>query len=140
MGDAPIAKPPQWIKNHRNKTMDIVIQDQNNVLYLFSNKGALYWKKQLSGPIIGKIEQVDLYKNRRLQMAFRTSDRFLILDRNGNIVEPFNKKIDSDEPNYLSVFDYDLNRNYRFLLVNGKKIQMFDRRGKIVSGFKLKKT
>ena len=137
--DAPIAKPPQWIKNHRNKTMDIVIQDQNNVLYLFSNKGVLYWKKQLSGPIIGKIEQVDLYKNRRLQMAFRTSDRFLILDRNGNIVKPFNKKIDSDEPNYLSVFDYDLNRNYRFLLVNGKKIQMFDRRGKIVSGFKLKK-
>ena len=137
--DAPIAKPPQWIKNHRNKTMDIVIQDQNNVLYLFSNKGVLYWKKKLSGPIIGKIEQVDLYKNRRLQMAFRTSNRFLILDRNGNIVKPFNKKIDSDELNYLSVFDYDLNRNYRFLLVNGKKIQMFDRKGKIVSGFKLKK-
>ena len=137
--DAPIANPPQWIKNHRNKTMDIVVQDQNNVLYLFSNKGVLYWQKQLSGPIIGKIEQVDLYKNRRLQMAFRTSDRFLILDRNGNEVKPFNKKIDSDEPNYLSVFDYDLNRNYRFLLVNGKKIQMFDRKGKIVSGFKLKK-
>ena len=137
--DAPIAKPPQWIKNHRNKTMDIVIQDQNNVLYLFSNTGALYWKKQLSGPIVGKIEQVDLYRNRRLQMAFRTPDRFLILDRNGKIVKPFNKKIDSDEPHFMSVFDYDLNRNYRFLLTHGKKVQMFNSKGKIVSGFKLKK-
>ena len=137
--DAPIAKPPQWIKNHRNKTMDIVVQDQNNVLYLFSNTGALYWKKQLSGTIVGKIEQVDLYKNRRLQMAFRTPDRFLILDRNGKIVKPFNKKIDSDEPNFMSVFDYDLNRNYRFLLTHGKKVQMFNSKGKIVSGFKLKK-
>ena len=70
--------------------MDIVVQDENNVLYLFSNTGDLFWKKQLSGPVIGEIEQVDLYKNRRLQMVFRTPDRFIILDRNGKIVSPFN--------------------------------------------------
>ena len=33
--DAPASRAPQWIKNHRNKTMDVVVQDQNNVLYLF---------------------------------------------------------------------------------------------------------
>ena len=80
--DAPIANNPKWVKNHRNKTMDVVVQDINNVIYLFSNKGVLYWKKQLSGPIIGDVIQVDLYKNRRLQMAFRTPNRFMILDRN----------------------------------------------------------
>jgi len=25
--DAPLARAPQWIKNHRNKTMDVVVQD-----------------------------------------------------------------------------------------------------------------
>ena len=118
--------------------MDIVVQDQNNVLYLFSNTGTLFWKKQLSGPIVGKIEQVDLYKNKRLQMAFRTPNRFLILDRNGKVVEPFDKKIFSEAPHHLSVFDYDLNRNYRFLLSHGKKIEMFDNKGLKVKGFKLK--
>ncbi len=136
--DAPLARAPQWIKNHRNKTQDIVVQDQNNVLYLFSNTGTLFWKKQLSGPIVGDIEQVDLYKNRRLQMAFRTPDRFMILDRNGKIVPPFNKKISSEAPQHLAVFDYDLNRNYRFLLSHGKKVAMYDNRGKNVSGFLLK--
>ena len=136
--DAPLATNPQWIQNHRNKTMDIVVQDQNNVLYLFSNTGTLFWKKQLSGPIVGKIEQVDLYKNKRLQMAFRTPNRFLILDRNGKVVEPFDKKIFSEAPHHLSVFDYDLNRNYRFLLSHGKKIEMFDNKGLKVKGFKLK--
>lgn len=137
--DAAAAGPAKWIKNHRNKTMDIVVQDQNNVLYLFSNKGTLYWKKQLSGPIIGNIEQVDLYKNRRLQMAFRTPNRFMILDRNGSIVSPFNIKIPDNSPQHFAVFDYDLNRNYRFLLTQGKQVQMFNNKGKKIKGFKLKK-
>jgi len=135
--DASLARAPQWIKNHRNKTQDVVVQDINNVLYLFSNTGTLFWKKQLSGPIVGKIEQVDLYKNRRLQMAFRTPDRFMILDRNGKVVPPFDKKINSETPHHLAVFDYDLNRNYRFLLSHGKKVEMYDNRGRRVSGFKL---
>ena len=135
--DAPLATNPKWIRNHRNKTMDIVVQDENNVLYLFSNTGDLFWKKQLSGPVIGEIEQVDLYKNRRLQMAFRTPDRFIILDRNGKIVSPFNIKLPTDIPQYLSIFDYDGNRNYRFLLNHGRKIEMFDNKGKRVLGFKL---
>ena len=135
--DAPLATNPKWIRNHRNKTMDIVVQDENNVLYLFSNTGDLFWKKQLSGPVIGEIQQVDLYKNRRLQMAFRTPDRFIILDRNGKIVSPFNFKLPNDMPQYLSVFDYDGNRNYRFLLNHGKKIEMFDNKGNRVRGFKL---
>ena len=136
--DATASRPPQWIKNHRNKTMDIVVQDQNNMLYLFSNTGILFWKKQLPGPIVGKIEQVDLYKNRRLQMAFRTPDLFMILDRNGRVVSPFNIKISNETPQQFSVFDYDLNRNYRFLLTHGKKIEMFNNKGKKISGFKLK--
>ena len=137
--DAPITKNPQWLKNHRNKTMDVVVQDINNVIYLFSNTGVLYWKKQLSGPIIGDVIQVDLYKNRRLQMAFRTPNRFIILDRNGKVVPPFNKKISSEKPHHFAVFDYDLNRNYRFILSHGKKIEMYDNRGKLVKGFKLNK-
>ena len=135
--DAPLAINPKWIRNHRNKTMDIVVQDEKNVLYLFSNTGDLFWKKQLSGPIIGEIVQVDLYKNRRLQMAFRTQDRFIILDRNGKIVSPFNIKLPNDTPQHLSIFDYDGNRNYRFLLSDGKKIKMFNNKGKRVTGFKL---
>ncbi|MEK9613427.1 MAG: hypothetical protein VW080_05830 [Flavobacteriaceae bacterium] len=136
--EAPAIRAPQWIKNHRNKTMDIVIQDQNNTLYLFSNTGTLFWKKQLSSPIVGKIEQVDLYKNRRLQMAFRTQDRLLILDRNGKVVRPFNYKISSESPQHFSVFDYDLNRNYRFLISSGKNVVLYDNRGKKINGFRLK--
>lgn len=135
------ASPPQWLKNHRNKGMDIAIQDIDHVLYLFSNSGKLYWKKQLPGKIIGPIQQVDLYKNNRLQMAFRTPERFIILDRNGKTVQPFEISLPkNNNPLPLSVFDYDNNRNYRFLLAQDQNLLMYDGKGKRVNGFSLKKT
>ena len=131
-----ITVPPKWLKNHRNNQYDFAYQDDENYLYLYSNKGNLFWKKKLSSQIIGEIQQVDLYKNGRLQMAFRTSDKFFIIDRNGSIVKPFEisfKK--SNNINPLSIFDYDNSKNYRFLLSQDNLIKMYDNRGKIVSGF-----
>jgi len=87
----PISYAPQWVKNHINKKQEILVQDIKNQLYLFDNNGKLLWKKQLKGPIQGKVSQVDLYKNGRLQLAFTTTNQWLILDRNGNEVPPFNK-------------------------------------------------
>ena len=136
----PHVIPPKWFKNHRNKGMDVVVQDIENVLYLFSNTGKLYWKKQLPGKIIGEIQQVDLYKNNRWQLAFRTADRMIVLDRNGKIVKPFNIKLPkSSNPLPLSVFDYDNNRNYRFLIAQDRSLLMYDNRGQRLNGFTLKK-
>lgn len=138
--DHPLAGPPQWIKNHRTKEKDIVVQDQQNYLYLFSNTGKLFWKKKVSGKIRGKIQQVDLYRNGRLQMAFRTEKRFMILDRNGKIVAPFNKVIKASEPiQPLAVFDYDQRRDYRFLLAQGRNVLMLDGKGRNVKGFTFKR-
>ena len=139
--ESPLSAAPQWLKNHRTKGMDVLVQDVNNKLYLFSDKGNLYWKKQLPGQIQGTVQQIDLYKNKRLQMAFRTEDKFFVLDRNGKIVKPFSIKIPATEPiQQLAVFDYDQRRNYRFALAQGKSVRMYDNKGKRVSGFTFKKT
>ena len=136
-----ISSKPKWLKNHRSKGYDIVFQDKNNTLHLYSNTGNLFWKKQLPEKIIGNISQVDLYKNKKLQIAFRTKNHFMILDRNGKIVKPFDKIIKSKSKALpLSVFDYDGNRNYRFLLAQDKNLLMLDSKGEKVNGFKFSKT
>ena len=87
------------------------------------------------------MKQVDLFKNGKLQVAFRTNKRLYILDRNGKNVNPFPLKIPiSKNINPLSVFDYDKNRNYRFLLAQDNNVIMYDKNGKKVKGFKFKKT
>ena len=131
-----ITVPPKWLINHRNNQYDFAYQDSEDYLYLYSNKGDLYWKKKLSSQIIGEIKQVDLYKNGRFQMAFRTSDKFYIIDRNGSVVKPFEISIkDSNNINALSIFDYENNKNYRFLISQDNFMKMYDSKGKDVSGF-----
>ena len=139
--DNEILNSPQWIKNHRTKEKDIIVQDYKNKIYLFSNQGKIYWKKNIDGNIIGKVKQVDLFKNGRLQMAFRTNKKLYVLDRNGKNVKPFPIKIqNSKNLTPLSVFDYDKNRNYRFLLTRDNNVLMYDKNAKKVNGFKFKKT
>ena len=134
---APLASNPQWLKNHRTKSMDVAVQDTKNQLYLFSNKGNLYWKKDIKEPIIGPILQVDLYKNKKWQMAFRTQNYLYVLDRNGKEVKPFKLKLHrSKEPLPLAIFDYDNNKNYRFVMAQDKQLLMYDKKGKKVRGFK----
>ena len=134
----PILMDPIFVTNHRTKKKDILVQDVAHNLYLISNKGVVFWKKKLNGAILGKVEQVDLYKNGRLQFAFVTPNKLYIIDRNGKNVDkfPLNFKDTITQP--LAVFDYDKQRDYRFLITQSENLLMYDSKSKAVKGFKFK--
>ncbi len=134
--DADLATNPQFVINHRTNKKEIVVQDQDNNLYLISTAGKVLWKKQLESQVQGKIHQVDIYKNRRLQLAFTTNNQFLILDRNGKEVQSFNKKFEGGNLNGLAVFDYENKKEFRFVVTQGDKVFMYNNKGDIVNGFK----
>ncbi len=136
--DADLLNQPQFVTNHITKQKEIVVQDVNNRLYLISNKGKVLWKKQLQGAVIGNIEQIDIYKNGRLQLAFATPNRVYVIDRNGKDVAPFPAKFNDKITQPLSVFDYDKKKNYRLLITQGKNVLMYDVKAKIVNGFTFK--
>ena len=129
---------PVFVSNHKTKGKDILAQDINNNLYLISNKGVVLWKKSLKSAILGKVEQVDLYKNGRLQLVFSTTNRLHIIDRNGKNVGKFPLKFKDEITQPVSVFDYDKKRNYRFLITQSSDLLMYDLNGKLVQGFKYK--
>ncbi len=134
--DNEIIISPQLVRNHRTNQMDILTQDINNNLYLISNSGKVFWKKQLDGKIMGKVNQIDTYKNGRLQLVFNTSKRLYVLDRNGKDVNAFPLSFSDEITQPVSVFDYDKKKNYRLMITQGKSVLMYDKNGKIVSGFK----
>ncbi len=138
--DNDILMAPHFVTNHRTKEKEIVVQDINNYLHLISNNGSVLWKKQLNGPILGKIQQVDLYNNRRLQLAFATPNRVYIIDRNGKDVTPFPLQFNNAITQPLSIFDYDNKKSYRFLITQDNVLIMYDKNGKTVDGFNYQKT
>ena len=131
-----VAAGPFFVKNHLNNRLDIAVQDNQNQLYLYSDQGELLWKKSLSGIIQGPIQQMDMFKNGKLQMAFTTNDNLYVLDHNGAEVQPFPMKFSGGNLNPLALFDYEKNKNYRFVVTQGKKVFMLDGKGKKVTGFK----
>lgn len=131
---------PAFFSNHRTGGKDIVVQDVTNKMYFISSGGKILWTKKLKNPILGKIEEVDLLRNGKKQLAFTTKNNFYILDRTGRAVAPFPKKFRDEITQGISVFDYDNNRKYRFVITQGKEPLMLDGKGKKVKGFKFKKT
>jgi len=130
---------PFLFPNHLNGKHDVAFQDEDFNLHLISDTGKKYWSKELDALILGEISVVDGYKNGRKQLAFSTSKSVYYLDRNGKDVNSYPKTFKNGITQPLSVFDYDNNRNYRFLVTHDKSLTMLDINGKKVKGFVYKK-
>ncbi|MCH1437718.1 MAG: hypothetical protein L7U70_06510 [Flavobacteriales bacterium] len=138
--EAPILSEINIVKNHYNQKKEIVVQDELLNLYLISTEGKILWKRKLPEAILGKIQQIDLFKNKKLQLLFNSSSKIFLIDRKGRDVAsyPIHLKRKTNLP--LSLFDYEKNRNYRILISSGKHHYMYNKQGTIVKGWGLKET
>ena len=126
---------PLIVKNHINNTNEIIIQDSKNILYLINNRGQVEWTREIDGKIIKEVNQIDSYKNGKLQYVFATEKSLNLLDRKGRDVGKFPLKFKDNITSPVSVFDYDKNKNYRLLITQNNELFMFDSKGKRVRGF-----
>ena len=134
--EAPVIAGPFLVKNHRSGVNNVVVQDETNTLYWMNEAGEVKWTKKLDLPIVGPIQQVDLFKNAKYQLVFTTSNQLHCIDLLGRNVEDFPITLPSNTSFGLSVMDYDKNRNYRFLIPCGDKLHNFTSDGKMVDGWK----
>lgn len=135
-----ILNNPQFVTNHQSKQKEIIVQDINNKLYLISNNGKIIWTKQIDGAILGRVNQIDMYKNDRLQLAFATKNHVYILDRNGKDVDNFPLKFKDEITQPLAVFDYDKRKKYRLFVTQNNSVLVYDIKAKPVKGFDFNKT
>ena len=134
--NANAAAGPWLVQNHRTNAQNIVVQDDNHTLYQLDHEGQILWQKDLDGPLVGELEQVDLYKNNKFQLICTTSEQLHCIDLLGRNVEGFPVKLPQSTTVGLSVIDYDKNRNYRFLVAAGDQIYNYSAEGKLVQGWK----
>jgi len=129
---------PSMVLNHTDKTNEIFLQDSLHTIYLISPENQLLWSLDLDGEIRGDVEQIDFYKNRKLQYFFTTRDNLHLIDRLGRNVNGFRKpvKLNQDEILFSRVVDYDNTRNYRFMVVSKKgNVYIYDQSGNGLEGW-----
>ena len=139
--DTNISSAPQLVVNHKTKAKEIFIQDDAHKVYLISNIGKIIWTKQLQESIIGKVHQIDLYKNNKLQLLFNTKSKIYLIDRNGNNVEKYPVKLPNNATNGITPLDYSHNRDYRLVIgCNDNVIYNYDIKGDLVKGWEYSPT
>lgn len=132
---------PVAVKNHLDGSTEYILQDDQHILYLVSDQGILLWKKEISGPIISEIFQVDLLRNGRLQYVFNTRNYLHLFDRNGQYVRGFPTRFPAPASAGIALFDYDNNKNYRIVFpTEDRRILNTSLRGTPTSGWEYKRS
>lgn len=139
--DTTVSGKPVFLKNSFSGENEVFVQDDANNVYLISSMGTILWKKQIPEKINGKVHQVDVYKNGKLQILFGTTNFIYLVDRKGEDVPKYPIELEAPATSPLSVFDYDGKRDYRlFVACKNKKVYCMDIKGEAVKGWGFKKT
>jgi len=127
---------PKAIKNFNDNTEDLVVQDQNHVLYVINSAGEQVYSQALTGPILSEALQIDYFKNGKLQLLLATADRIYGIDRLGEPLPGFPLALPGEKISQLSLLDYDNSKEYRFFMAseNGN-LWLLDKQGKALEGW-----
>jgi len=120
--DAPASMRANGFINHTTKENELVLQDDDNTLYLINAKGTTLWKKKLNEKIRSEIFTVDIFKNNKYQLLFNTENYLHLIDRNGNYVQGYPVKLPAPASSGLSVLDYDNDKDYRLFIACKNKM------------------
>ncbi len=134
---SPIITRPIVVRNHVTNKQEILLQDSLFNLYQVSLNGSVNWNISIKQKIVTDIHQIDYFKNGKLQYLFATKNQIYVIDRNGENVEGYPKKLPgSMEAEQLVVVDYDNSKNYRFLISDTKgNLYIFDKEGNNLEGW-----
>jgi len=132
-----IVGQPYLVKDHNTNKYNVIVFDKSANMYLISTDGVVLWKKRIDNLPISSINEVDFFKNGKIQYLFNTLDFVYLIDKNGNMVKNYPKKLNPSATNGLQLFDYNNTKNYRLLIsLADKWTYNYTIRGTQIKGWK----
>ncbi|NQU35913.1 MAG: hypothetical protein HQ521_22005 [Bacteroidetes bacterium] len=139
--DDEIVWEPTIVSDHQSRKQNIIVFDKQDNMYLIDPDGRILWKKKLDATPVGEIFEVDYYKNEKIQYLFNTGNYIYLIDKNGNSVKGYPKKLHSKATNGIVVFDYLGNKDYRLVVAQAdKKVYNYSIEGDEIRGWSKPRT
>lgn len=114
-----IPKGPFEIVNFINKKKNYIEQLPNNRIRLLNEKNKSVWTVEFDKPFCGYVQQMDLYKNKKLQIIFGAGSKIYMLDRLGRWVKDgFPLELGKDILLGPKVYDIKGDKNYMFMVLH----------------------
>lgn len=139
--EAPLKGKPFLVSGLTLQTGNVVAFDANNRMYFIDSDGHIIWNKEISEAPMSEVKEVDYFNDGRRQFLFNTANYLMLVDRNGEFVDGFPKRLIAEASNGLSVFDYDGSRNYRVMICGTDRfVYNYDLRAGEVEGWNRHRT
>lgn len=139
--DADIVGKPFAVVNHYTQSIEYLVQDADNYIYLINSDGLTLWKRKVDGRIVGDVQQIDYYKNKKLQYLFATENTIQLIDRNGNNTADFPIKLKAKATSGVSYIVYNDSRDFRlFISCDNKTTSLYGPDTKHIEGWKIPST
>ncbi|MDH5598766.1 MAG: hypothetical protein OEY34_06570, partial [Cyclobacteriaceae bacterium] len=130
---ADVVIKPKVVRNHTDRSLEVFVQDENNMIHLVDKRGTILWSEVIPEKITSSVTQIDYFKNGKLQYMFATENNIYLIDRNGNHVSPFPIQIQNYKIDKFSIIDYDKSKNYRLFLTDfSGNMYIYSKEGKLL--------
>lgn len=129
---------PWQVKNSGTGKLNSLSQNQASYeITLTDENGKALWTSPVPGKIAGKVGQVDMFKNGKIQYLFCIGSKLYLYDRLGRPVEGFPVELGQNVVLGPDVYDFNSNRKYNILvLLEDGSIQMFNLKGEKPASWK----
>lgn len=137
-GDTVITldKGPYPVKNFINGRTNYLNFTSNGKMQLLNENRRSQWAVDFDGKVAGCVEQVDRYRNGKLQMLFCSGDRLWLVDRLGRKVSGYPKKLAKVVALGPKVYDFKGNREYSLMVLNSDNtFSLYDLGGEAYKGW-----
>lgn len=125
-----VPKGPFQIKNFVNGKENYIQQMDDHKIRLLDHNKKGVWTIPFDGELCGYVEQVDLYKNNKLQMLFCSGSKMYMLDRLGRWVRSYPVDLGKEVVLGPEVYDFDGTKDYTVVVLhNDNTIGMYDIKG-----------
>lgn len=137
----PLISKPFAVKNHNDRSLEMMVQDSSFNLNLVNAENKKVLKIPLKEKLATPVYQIDYYKNGKLQYLFALSHSIHMIDRTGTYIPGYPVQVKSDQPvKYITLMDYDGSKDYRIMVATKKSFYyLYNKQGKRLKGWNPKK-
>ena len=125
---------PQIVFNNSTSENEIFVQDTANNIYVLSKSGEILFTKNIQEPVIGRVQQLDYYKNGKQEYIFNSAQHVFIIDRLGNDVASYPLRLSAAASCGLTVAKTGSATRYYIPCGNGS-IYGYELNGRPLSGW-----
>jgi hypothetical protein len=134
--DTKLVYGPHTIQNYIDNSIEVMLQDEDNRLFLLTAEGETVFSTELDGQIVSEVFQFDYYKNGKLQLVFATENKIYGIDRIGTALPGFPLLLPDESISHLNLLDYENDRSYRFFVGTQKgNLYLLDKFGEVLEGW-----